>query len=146
MSDIRMERTIHAPRDWVVYAWRDPSVLAEWFCPNPSTSVIAELSVETGGIMKVAMGPMVVKGEYTEVQLPDRLTFTWQWEHEPDVRPTTVRVTFSERSPDSTEVLLEHLDFHDLDEAQNHQLGWNLTLDRLAQVVASRMAASERLP
>jgi uncharacterized protein YndB with AHSA1/START domain len=141
-----MERTIFAPREWVVYAWRDPSVLAEWFCPNPSTSVIAELRVEAGGSWKVAMGPMVVRGEYTEVQLPDRLAFTWQWEHEPDVRPTTVRVTFSERSQDSTEVLLEHLDFQDLDEAEGHQQGWNITLDRLAQVVASRMAASAELP
>jgi hypothetical protein len=92
------------------------------------------------------MSKEMVKGEYTEVQLPDRLTFTWQWEHEPDVRPTTVRATFSEKSQDSTEVLLEHLDFHDLEEAQNHEVGWNITLDRLAQVVASRMAASAELP
>ena len=142
MSDIRLDRSIFAPRAWVVHAWRDPVVLAEWFCPNPSTSVMAELNVDANGYYKVTMGSQVVRGEYLEVQLPERLVFTWHWEHEPDVRPTTVRVTFTERSPDSTEVLLEHLDFDNDGEAQSHLEGWTITLDRLAQVVAAQMAAS----
>lgn len=142
MSDIRLERTIHAPRDWVVYAWREPTVLAEWFCPNPSTSVMAEMTVDSGGIWKVTMGSDVVRGEYLEVNLPERLVFTWAWEDEPDRRPTTVRVTFTERNPQTTELLLEHMDFQDPQDAVNHQEGWTITLDRLAQVVASRMAAS----
>ena len=142
MSDIRLERSIYAPRDWVVYAWRDPSALAEWFCPNPSTSVMAELNVDSGGIWKVTMGSLVVKGEYTEVQLPERLTFTWHWEHEPDVRPSTVRVTFTDNAQLSTDVLVEHMGFESEGEAHNHLEGWSITLERLGQVVSSRMAAS----
>jgi len=83
---------------------------------------------------------MVVRGEYTEVNLPARLAFTWQWEHEPDVRPTIVQVTFNAAAPASTDVLLEHLDFASETEARAHEEGWNITLDRMAQVVQSHAA------
>lgn len=142
MSAIRLERIVYAPRDWVVHAWCDPAVLAEWFCPNPSTTVMAELNLDSGGLWKVTMGQVAVRGQYVEVQLPQRLAFTWQWEHEPDLPPSLVRVTFTERSPDSTEVLLEHVDFQDQHEATSHEQGWAITLDRLAQVAPAKMAAS----
>jgi uncharacterized protein YndB with AHSA1/START domain len=140
MTDIRLERGIHAPRDWVVHAWCDPELLAQWFCPNPSTSVRAELDVDPNGFWKVAMGTAVVRGEYTEVRLPDVLAFTWQWEHEPEVPPTTVKVTFGRRSENSTEVLLEHLDFQNEAEALAHYEGWAITLDRLAQMIQSHVS------
>lgn len=145
MYDIRLERSVYAPRDWVVHAWCDPALLAEWFCPNPSMSVTAELDVDSNGYWKVAMGTMTVRGEYQEVSLPERLQFSWQWDHEPQVPPTVVRVTFVERSAMSTEVRLEHLDFDSESEAQAHREGWETTLDRLAQVVPSKMAGSAGL-
>lgn len=138
MTDIRLEHSVYAPRDWVVQAWCYPAYLAEWFCPNPSTSVIAELDVNPNGFWKVAMGTSVVRGEYQEVDLPRRLAFSWHWDHEPQVPPTTVRVTFVERSQASTEVLLEHLDFRDDDDAEAHRESWTVTLGRLAQTVQSR--------
>src|SRR5829696_5054126 len=107
VTDIRLERSVYAPRDWVVHAWCDSSLLAEWFCPNPSMSVTAELDVDPNGFWKVAMGTAVVRGEYQEVSLPERLQFTWHWDHEPHLQPTIVRVTFVERSGMSTEVRLE---------------------------------------
>lgn len=145
MTDIRLERSVYASRDWVVYAWCDAALLAEWFCPDPSASVTAELDVSPNGYWKVSMGATVVKGEYTEVNLPERLAFTWRWEHEPEEPPTTVRVTFTERSEASTEVLLEHLDFTSDTAAQSQQEGWAASLDRLAQVVPSKMAGSSGL-
>jgi len=144
VNDIRLERSVYAPRDWVVHAWCDNELLAEWFCPNPSTSVRAELDVNPNGFWKVYMGPVVVRGEYTEVKLPEVLAFTWQWEHEPDVPPTTVKVTFVRQAQDSTDVLLEHLDFQSETEAQAHLEGWNITLDRLAQVVQSHASGYSR--
>lgn len=138
MSDLRIERMVYGPRNLVVSAWRDPALLAEWFCPNPSMSVMAELDVTSGGLWRVLMGTSTVSGTYQEVDLPERLVFSWHWEHEPDTAPSTVRVTFTERSADSTEVLLEHLDLANSDEASAHTEGWAITLDRLDQVVRSR--------
>lgn len=86
MSDIRLERMVYGPRDSVVSAWCDPSLLAQWFCPNPATSVSAELDVSAA---------------------------------------------------QATEVLLEHNDLADSDEASAHADSWGVTLERLDQLVRS---------
>ena len=135
MSDLRLERTIQGDRRTVVSAWRDPQLLAQWLCPNPSTSVTAEVDFTTGGMWRVIMGEQTVTGNYTEIELPERVVFTWHWQHEPDVPNSTVRLQFTDRGGQSTELLLEHLDLANDDEARSHSEGWTISLDRLDPLV-----------
>lgn len=137
MSETRLERTINGSREQVARAWGEPELIAQWFSPNPSLSTTAEADVQAGGMWRVVMGEHTVSGNYQEVELPERLVFTWHWEHEPDAPPSTVRVTFSERGPETTELLLEHTDLPDEGEAASLNEGWTLNLDRLDQLVRS---------
>jgi uncharacterized protein YndB with AHSA1/START domain len=134
VSDIRLERNIQGPRGQVISAWREPPLLAQWFCPNPSTTVTAEIDFSTGGLWRVFMGEQLVTGNYVEIDLPEKFSFTWRWEHEPDVPASTVRLQFTDRG-DATELLLEHVDLANPDEARSHSEGWAITLDRLDQLV-----------
>jgi len=73
-----------------------------------------------------------LRGQFTEIDAPRRLAFTFEWEEpDPDDRETLVTLSFLERR-EGTRLVLDQGAFatqarHDL-----HEAGWTETLDRLA--------------
>jgi uncharacterized protein YndB with AHSA1/START domain len=137
---VRVERTYEAPAEAVFDAWTNPEVLRRWWKADPSHEVTVAADVRPGGGYRLTMRrpdgePMVVHGTYREVARPDRLVYSWAWEgtgpyanHESEVA-----VTFAEREPGRTTIVIEHAGLLDDDSRANHARGWNGVLDSFAR-------------
>lgn len=132
-TDIRIERMLKATIDRVYAAWTQPGLLTRWYCPNPALDLQVDADVRVGGDYVVTMGPYVVRGRYTEVDAPKLLEFTWQWDHEGE--PSQVRVELTEVAG-GTRMLLSHTGLSSPEDATGHLEGWELELNRLAELVS----------
>jgi len=52
---VKLERFIAAPRAKVYRAFLDPAVLAQWFCPEGSSVVVADVDERVGGVHRIEM-------------------------------------------------------------------------------------------
>jgi uncharacterized protein YndB with AHSA1/START domain len=127
----------HRPR--VFDAWTSPDVLKDWYAPQPGwANEIAEVDLRPGGSFRLGMkdpasGAMhVAFGEYTEVNRPEKLAFTWAWEGQEDRPVTLVEIDFV-ADGDGTEVTLTHSGFPSEESRDSHAHGWNGLLDSLGR-------------
>jgi uncharacterized protein YndB with AHSA1/START domain len=75
----------------------------------------------------------VVRGEYVDVDPPNRVVFTWGFEGNDGLPPGTsrVEVTFI-ADGDATIVRLRHIGLPDEESRSKHEAGWKLYLGQLA--------------
>lgn len=134
MTEIRVERTLAAPPERVYAAWTDPALLGRWFCPNPDLPLAVAADAVVGGRYRVDMGEgrFVAEGEYTALEPARLVAFTWRWTTSDDV--STVRVDLTPADGGGTQLVLVHSGLVDADDASGHAEGWELSLDRLAQL------------
>lgn len=139
---VRVERTFDASPEAVFDAWTNPEVLRRWWRAAPNHEVaVADVDLRVGGGYRLAMRnvdsgeDLVVHGTYREVTRPQRLVYSWAWEgtgpyagHESEVA-----VTFAEREPGRTTVVIEHAGLLDATSAANHRSGWEGVLESLAR-------------
>jgi uncharacterized protein YndB with AHSA1/START domain len=134
--NVRMTRTVPAPRDEVFRAWTDPERLKQWFGPGEFTIPEADMDVRPGGEYLIVMqapdgNQMHLKGAYQEIEPPERLVFTWSWGLMWDgAQDSLVTVEFRDAG-DATEVVLTHGDFESDDELAPYAGGWDSGLDKL---------------
>ena len=146
MSDDRtlvITRLLDAPRTRVFAAWVDPDQAMHWWGPKGFVSVSCTMDVRVGGgWRRVMRGPDGVerraRGVYREIVAPERLVFTYAWEHNPDQtdHETVVTVTFAERG-NKTELTLRQTLFETVAARDDHRGGWSGCLDRFADYLAS---------
>ncbi|TBT83367.1 SRPBCC domain-containing protein [Propioniciclava sinopodophylli] len=134
-TTIRIERSFDCRPGRVWDAWTKPDLLDRWFCPNPDLRVSSHADAREGGAYRVNMGgEYIVSGSYQRLEEPAVLECTWQWEHE--TLTTLLRVEFAQRGSGGTDLVLVHSDFTDAADAEATREGWELSLDRLAQLLA----------
>jgi uncharacterized protein YndB with AHSA1/START domain len=75
-----------------------------------------------------------VLGAYREVTPPERLSFTWKWQHEENGCETLVTIEFMERG-DATEIVLSHRLFESDSDRDEHQKGWTGCMNRLTAIM-----------
>jgi uncharacterized protein YndB with AHSA1/START domain len=137
-STLRLSRIINATRDEVFEAWTNPELMMKWSAPEGATipSVTADLTV--GGDFKIHMseesGDHVAYGSYREIDRPNRLVYTWDWEN-PDnhMGGTLITVEFNAVG-DSTEVIMIHELFPTDEVMEAHNQGWVSCLNRLEAI------------
>jgi glutathione S-transferase len=104
---------------------------------------VAEVDARPGGRYRLSMktdaGEIhTVGGEYQEVDRPERLVYTWQWEAGPAPvqggNETLVTVEFVEEGG-GTLVKLTHTGFPSPEIMGMHEQGWNAVLARLESVL-----------
>jgi uncharacterized protein YndB with AHSA1/START domain len=134
-TTIRIERSFDCRPGRVWDAWTKPDLMDRWFCPNPDLRVSSHADAREGGAYRVNMGgEYIVSGSYQHMEEPAVLECTWQWEHE--TLTTLLRVEFAQRGSGGTDLVLVHSDFTDAADAEATREGWELSLDRLAQLLA----------
>ena len=142
---LRLSHRFAAPPERVFDAWTNPEVLRQWWSAGADWSTpSAEVDLRPGGRYRLSMqepeGGAVhtVVGEYTDVERPTRLAYTWEWEDMPpelkDPEPTLVTVEFSEDG-DGTEVVLTHTGFGSADSRGQHEHGWQAVLANLERAL-----------
>jgi uncharacterized protein YndB with AHSA1/START domain len=136
--ELVITRIFDAPRALVFKAWTESDHLAKWFGPRDFTATIIENDVRTGGAYHFHMrGPNYDdhwKGVYREVAPPERLAFTW-----PRGADSLVTVTFEDVGG-KTRLTLHHGIFETVAARDDHQKGWNSSLDCLAEFLQGRHA------
>jgi uncharacterized protein YndB with AHSA1/START domain len=136
---LNLERTFQAPPDAVFDAWTSEEVLRRWFYGRSDWEApVAEVDLRVGGTVRVVMRDPETGaehgggGQYTEIDRPSRLAFTWSWDE--DERETQIEVDFVEERG-ATRVLFTHSNLRDLESAREHEAGWTTCFDNLARVL-----------
>jgi len=135
---LRLTRTFQAPREKVFRAWTDPEALKEWYGPAGWSAPSAEVDLRAGGGYRIAMkGPdgeeIRLSGTFREVRPPERLVYTWRWDHwEAGMQESLVTVELAGKGG-SAEFTLTHERFPEKTLCDQHEMGWTWTLDCLAK-------------
>jgi uncharacterized protein YndB with AHSA1/START domain len=101
------------------------------------------VALRLGGRYRLSLGKpetgdvRTITGEYTEVDRPRRLAYTWQWEGDSadsDSAGSLVEVQFVAEG-DATTVLLAHTGIRAEGSRARHEHGWTACLDNLERRV-----------
>ena len=136
---LRIERTFQAPAEAVFDAWTSEEVLLRWWhAGHDWETAEAEVDLRVGGAVRVVMrdphkdAEYGGGGNYTEVEPPTRLAFTWTWDG--DTRQTLIEVDFHETDGITT-VSFTHSRLWDEEAARDHKDGWGKLFDNLERTL-----------
>jgi uncharacterized protein YndB with AHSA1/START domain len=125
-------RIASADPEHVWRLWTEPDELSRWW-PDEAD---VDLDVRT---LHLAWPRMEwhLRGRILELEPPRRLSFTWNWDHEPGLPERTVTIDLARVAEAAgTELRLTHGDYGDGDveaaDRQSHIDGWDFFLPRLA--------------
>jgi uncharacterized protein YndB with AHSA1/START domain len=136
---LRIERTFNAPARAVFDAWTSPEVMARWWHAGSDWETpVAEVDLRVGGSLRVTMrapngDEYGARGEYTEIQPPERLVFTWTWD-DSDGQASLIELDFTEQDA-ATTVVLTHSGLSGEESKLSHTEGWNKVLDSLGRTL-----------
>jgi uncharacterized protein YndB with AHSA1/START domain len=138
---VRIERTFDAPAEDVFDAWTSEEVIRRWFRPasgwqEPS----AEVDLRVGGRVRVVMRnpagePVGAGGEYTLIERPRRLAFTWTFDDHPS-NQQMIELEFTERDGVTT-VLFVNSDISEAEQRDSQYEGWSTCFDEIERVLGS---------
>jgi uncharacterized protein YndB with AHSA1/START domain len=125
-----LEVSLHiaATPETVFPYFTDPARYVQWMGST------AHISATPGGLYRVHLRDGVeTSGEFTEIDPPKRLVFTWGWADNPDVPPGSTRVEVTlEPEQGGTRLVLRHHGLPSAEQVEHHRQGWKLYLNRLA--------------
>jgi uncharacterized protein YndB with AHSA1/START domain len=105
----------------------DPEKLMRW------KGINADLDPQPGGIFRCEVIPgHVARGEYVELDRPNRLVFTWGWDGDGDVPPGSSTIVIELATDgDGTSLRFVHKDLPSAEAIASHAHGWDHYLPRL---------------
>ena len=84
---IVMTREFAAPRELVFRAFTDPALVPRWWGWRTSTTTVDQMEVRMGGLWRFvsqdAEDEFAFRGVYHQVQAPERLVYTFEYEGMP---------------------------------------------------------------
>lgn len=138
-ATVRVRRVMPAPPAEVFDEWLDPESLTEWMCPRPVRVVDVSIDARVGGVVRFdideAGTPLLMTGQFLEIDRPRLLRFTWSMSDWPDPTVSSiVEVTFAPVVDDQTLMSIEH---HLLPPTvfESFDSGWTLTAEQLAALL-----------
>jgi uncharacterized protein YndB with AHSA1/START domain len=139
---LMIRRTFKADIQTLWNALTDPKALMQWMGAHVATPVRAEADLRVGGKWFLEMegketgNPHNVRGEYVEIDEPNRVVFTWSW-YSSETPPTLVTFALKDRGDGTTSLTLTHERFADADTRTGHSMGWNGSFDNLDTLLAA---------
>ena len=134
-TTIRVERTFRARAQEVFDAWTSVEVLRRWWhAEHDWETPHAELDLRVGGALRITMrDPQRGEdhgggGQFTEIDPPRRIAFTWTWDDDPSTRQL-IEVDFTDHG-DRTSVVLTNSGIP-AQAKDDHVVGWQNSFDNL---------------
>lgn len=141
-----ISRVFAAPIELVWRAWTDPSLIAEWFCPQDCGVISNDADFRVGGSYRESMrcGGKIhtVRGVYREIEHERSLVFTHQWET-PGSPETLVAVHFTRLDDERTEVRLTQTGLATPESTAGHTEGWSSCFENLAACLSRSILSQE---
>jgi uncharacterized protein YndB with AHSA1/START domain len=138
---IIVRRRIAASRDEVFDAWTDPAGMQSWMCPGDIVSAAVDLDPRVGGSLRVVMRSATAtyehRGEFTVVDRPAKLAFTWCAENT-DFLPTLVTVELFVAPNGHCDLVLKHERLPRRDATEQYRGGWRQIVTRLESFLGHR--------
>ena len=137
-NTLRLTRLISASPEEVFDAWTTPALMKQWSAPEGADIPFVSADLKVGGEYKIHMdeeeGQHVAYGTYKEIDRPNRLVYTWDWEN-PDYHMggTLITVEFNAVG-NQTEVIMTHELFPTEEVMEMHNQGWASCLSRLEKL------------
>jgi uncharacterized protein YndB with AHSA1/START domain len=140
---ITVTRVFDAPRERVWREWTEPEAFADWFGGPEAEVPVSSVSmdVKPGGAWRATMfaGPdrreIQWKGEYQEVDEPERLVFTVS-DQPGDELYELVIVVLTDLGDGRTEMHFEQHGYMEPEEYERAGSGWGVFFDRIAERLA----------
>ena len=136
---LRIERTFRAPAEAVFDAWTSEEVIRRWWHTELGWETAeAQVDLRVGGVVRVVMRDPNKDveygggGNYTEIERPTRLAFTWIWDD--DTRRTLVELDLEETDGVTT-VRFTHSGLWDEEAVRSHEDGWGKLFDNLERIL-----------
>jgi uncharacterized protein YndB with AHSA1/START domain len=137
---LEIERTFDASPEEVFDAWTNEEVLRRWFHADPEWETpTAEVDVRVGGRLRLVMrDPQAgedhgASGEYTVVDPPRRLAFTWTWDDQ-DSERQLIELEFT-ASDGATTVRMTSHGISTEERRDSHREGWGICFDNMDQAL-----------
>jgi len=136
---ITVTRVFDAPRERVWKEWTEPERFADWF-GGPDSEVplsTVAMDVRPGGMWKATMyagsgrHEILWKGEYREVDAPERLVFTVT--DRSDDKYEVVSVVLTDLGDGRTEMFFEQRGHLAPEQYERTERGWGGFFDRMAE-------------
>lgn len=141
MSEIKIKRNFPQPPKTVYDYVTQTEHLLKWW--GPETIFIADNDLDLSkpgpwySVMENKEGKTFkVSGEVFNVEPPHKVSFSWAWHDENDVRGQESRVEFSiaANKAGGTEFVIIHTELPDDESAANHNQGWTSSLIKLEKL------------
>jgi uncharacterized protein YndB with AHSA1/START domain len=139
-TTLRMERTFDAPAQQVFDAWTSEEVMRRWWHAGQDWETTeASVDLRVGGAVRVVMRDPHEDveygggGEYTEIDPPRRLAFTWIWDG--DSKRQLIEIDFVEEEGGATTVRFTHRGLWDEESVESHRGGWGTAFDNLERAL-----------
>jgi len=138
---VRIERTFDAPAEEVFDAWTSPEVIERWFRPGRDwKKPSAEVDLRVGGTIRVVMrapsgAAVEASGEYTEIDRPNQLAFTWTFEDDPS-NQQLIELEFTERDG-ATTVLFVNSNISQEERRDQQYEGWLACINNMERALAA---------
>ena len=139
---LMIRRTFDADIHRLWKALTDPKAWMHWFGANIATPQNTGADLRVGGRWFIEMTGNEtgeghsMGGEFTEVEAPNRVSFTWAWYSKPDA---VSQVTYALRDigDGRTTLTLTHERFASVELRDGHNRGWSGSMDNLAAYLAA---------
>jgi uncharacterized protein YndB with AHSA1/START domain len=138
---VRIERNYDATAEEVFDAWTNPEVIKRWFIPGDGwQEPSAEVELRVGGRFSVVMRdpegqPIEAGGEFTLVERPHRLAYTWTFEDDPS-NEQLIELEFTERDGVTT-VVFVNSNISEKRRRDQQYDGWSRCFDELERALRS---------
>jgi uncharacterized protein YndB with AHSA1/START domain len=139
---LEIERVLPGAREVVFAAFTDPDQLAKWWGPEGFRVASLDFEPRVGASYRIEMQPpegdsFRLTGEFREVEVPERLAFTFVWEPaDPDDTETLAELSFRDLG-ESTEVRFRQGRFKTEARLALHRDGWGDSFDKLERFLSA---------
>ncbi|MHB8233036.1 MAG: SRPBCC family protein [Solirubrobacteraceae bacterium] len=139
---LRIERVFDAPVERVFEAWTSEEVLRRWIHAAPDWETpTADVELRVGGTIRIVMrdpsdgAEYGARGEYTVVEAPHRVVFTWVWDDDRDT-PQLIELELTEVEGATTVVMTNSAIPSD-GALKSQRRGWHLCYDNLERLLSA---------
>jgi uncharacterized protein YndB with AHSA1/START domain len=142
VTSLTLVRRIAARPSVVFDALTAPEAIRGWWGPDAGPVLIAETDVRVGGRFRVRFRMLdgsehESRGEYLEIDPPQRLTMSWRWvTRGDDDGESRVEISLRPIEKGGTELTFTHSRLSSAAAAESHKQGWSGALDKLEAMFA----------